>query len=236
MGATLVVVQTIGLIGGMSWESTAAYYEGLNKGVQERLGGLHSAKIVLASVDLAELTDLQEKEAWDDVAAILVGAARNVAAGGADFILLCTTTFHKVYDEVAAAVDVPVLHLADVIAEKCKAVGIHNAGFIATRYTVENDFFAQRISDHGVDVNLPDSLHVEMLDGIIYEELVHRKVLPGSRKRVLDVVNELWDAGSDGVILGASELSLLVRPEDVDVPILDAISVHVEAARARALA
>lgn len=228
-------MQTIGLIGGMSWESTAAYYEGLNKGVQERLGGLHSAKIVLASVDLAELTDLQEKEAWDDVAAILVAAAKSVRDGGADFILLCTTTFHKVYDEVAAAVDVPVLHLADVLAEKCKEVGIKNAGFLATAYTVENDFFAQRISDHGVDVNLPDSLHVGMLDAIIYEELVHRKVVPGSRKRVLDVVNELWDAGSDGVVLGASELSLLVRPGDVEVPILDAITVHVEAALERAL-
>ncbi|MFE6509346.1 aspartate/glutamate racemase family protein [Nocardioides sp. NPDC057767] len=228
-------MQTIGLIGGMSWESTAAYYEGLNKGVQERLGGLHSAKIVLASVDLAELTALQEKEAWDQVADILVAAARSVVAGGADFILLCTTTFHKVYDEVAAAVDVPVLHLADVLAAKAKELGITKAGFLATRYTVENDFFAQRISDHGVDVNLPDTLHVELLDSIIYEELVHRNVVSGSRKRVLEVVHELWDAGSDGVILGASELSLLVRPSDVDVPILDAITVHVEAALNQAL-
>jgi aspartate racemase len=229
-------MQTIGLVGGMSWESSAAYYEGLNKGVQERLGGLHSAKIAMTSVDLAELTDLQEKGDWDAVAAILSEAARGVAAAGADFILLCTTTFHLVYDQVAAAVDVPVVHLADVLADKCRSMGVTTVGFIGTKYTMENTFFAERIADHGLDVNLPDPLHIDTLDSIIYDELVFRKINPSSRKRLLAIIDELWDSGVSAVLLGSSELSLLVRPEDVEVPVLDVISVHVEAALDRALA
>jgi aspartate racemase len=229
-------MQTIGLVGGMSWESSAAYYEGLNKGVQERLGGLHSARVVMASVDLAELTELQEKGDWDAVAAILSEAARGVAAAGADFILLCTTTFHYVYDQVAGAVDVPVLHLADVLAEKCRSMGVSTVGFIGTRYTMENTFFAERIADHGLDVNLPDPLHIDTLDSIIYDELVFRRINPSSRKRLLTIIDELWDSGVSAVLLGSSELSLLVRPQDVEVPVLDVISVHVEAALDRALA
>jgi aspartate racemase len=229
-------VQTIGLIGGMSWESSAAYYEGLNKRVQARLGGLHSAKVVMASVDLAELTELQERQAWDEVAEVLAGAAKGVVAAGADFILLCTTTFHYVYDAVAAAVDVPVIHLADVLAEQCKERGIKTVGFLGTAFTMEDEFFVQRISDLGVDVHLPDPVHVETLNNIVYEELVFRTINPSSRKRLLTIVDELSDSGVDGVLFGASELSLLVRAGDVDVPILDAITVHVEAALDRALA
>jgi aspartate racemase len=228
-------MQTIGLVGGMSWESSAAYYEGLNKRVQERLGGLHSAKVVMSSVDLAELTDLQEKSDWDSVATILSEAARGVAAAGADFILLCTTTFHYVYDKVAASVDVPILHLADILAAKCQEMGVGTVGFIGTKYTMENTFFAERIADHGLDVNLPDPLHMDTLDSIIYDELVFRKVNPSSRKRLLTIIDELWDSGASAVLLGSSELSLLVRPQDVEVPVLDVITVHVEAALDRAL-
>ena len=229
-------MQTIGLVGGMSWESSAAYYEGLNKGVQERLGGLHSAKVTMSSVDLAELTELQDKGDWDAVAGILAEAARGVVAAGADFVLLCSTTFHVVYDKVAASVDVPVLHLADILADKCRAMGVGTVGFIGTKYTMENTFFAERIADHGLDVNLPDPLHIDTVDSIIYDELVFRKVNPSSRKRLLTIVDELWDSGVSAVLLGASELSLLVRPQDVEVPVLDVITVHVEAALDRALA
>jgi aspartate racemase len=228
-------VQTIGLLGGMSWESTAAYYEGINKGVQRRLGGLHSAKIVLASIDFAEVTALQESGDWDAVGEILARAAAGLEKAGADFVLLCATTFHQVYDAVAAAVSIPVVHLADVLAEKCQALGITTVGFLSTAYTMENEFFAQRIADHGLDVNLPDPVHVETLDSIIYNELVFRTVNPSSRRRVASIVDELWDSGAQGVILGASELSLLVRQEDVEVPVLDVITVHVEAALDRAL-
>jgi aspartate racemase len=220
----------------MSWESSAAYYEGLNKGVQQRLGGLHSAKIVLASVDFEEVTQRQHAGDWDAAGAILAEAARGVEKAGADFILLCATTFHQVYDAVAAAVSVPVIHLADVLAAKCQELGITTVGFLSTAYTMENDFFAQRIASHGLDVSLPDPLHIETLDSIIYNELVFRTVNPSSRRRVVSIVDELWDSGAQGVILGASELSLLVRPEDVEVPVLDVITVHVEAALERALA
>lgn len=228
-------MQTIGLIGGLSWESTAAYYEGLNKGVQQRLGGLHSAKVVVSSVDFAELTELQEKDAWDEVGEILGAAAAGLERAGADFLLICATTFHRAYDAVAAAVSVPVLHLADVLAEKCRSVGITSVGFLSTAYTIRNEFFAQRIADHGLDVNLPDPVHVETLDSIIYDELVFRTVNPSSRRRVVSIIDEMWDSGANGVILGASELSLLVRPQDVEVPVLDVITVHVEAALERAL-
>jgi aspartate racemase len=219
----------------MSWESTAAYYEGLNKGVQRRLGGLHSAKIVLASVDFAEVTALQESGDWEAVGDILGRAAAGLEKAGADFVLLCATTFHQVYDTIAAAVSIPVVHLADVLAQKCQELGITTVGFLSTAYTMENEFFAQRIADHGLDVNLPDPVHVETLDSIIYHELVFRTVNPSSRRRVATIVDELWDSGAQGVILGASELSLLIRQEDVEVPVLDVITVHVEAALDRAL-
>jgi aspartate racemase len=229
-------VQTIGLIGGMSWESSAAYYEGLNKGVQERLGGLHSARIVMDSVDFAEVTALQERDAWDEIGALLADSARRLTAAGADMVLICSATFHLAYDAVAAAVDVPVLHLADVLAERCKAAGMAKVGFLSTAFTMTHPFFAERISDDGIDVHLPDPLHVDTLDSIIYDELVFRTVNPSSRKRLLTIVDELWDSGVDGVILGASELSLLVRPQDVEVPVLDVITVHVDAALDKALA
>jgi aspartate racemase len=220
----------------MSWESSAAYYEGINKGVRARLGGLHSARIAMSSVDLGELHALQEKDAWDEITTILVDAAKGVEAAGADFILLATTTFHYVYDAVAAAVDVPVLHLADVLADKLKASGIHNVGFLGTRFTMQNPFFAERISEAGLDVNMPDPVHVDTLNSIIYDELIFRTINPSSKRRVMTIVDEMEDGGSDGVLLGASELSLLVRPEDLDIPLLDVITVGVEAVLARALA
>jgi len=229
-------VQTIGLIGGLSWESSAAFYEGLNKGVQERLGGLHSAKVQLASVDLAELTTLQEKEEWGQVGALLAEAAQGLERAGADFVVVCSTTFHKVYDDIAAGVSIPVLHLADLMAEKCKAVGIAKVGFLSTAYTMQDDFFAQRLSDHGIDVNLPDPIHIETLDSFIYDELVFRTINPSSRRRLRGIVDELCDSGVDGVLFAASGLALLLRPGDVETPILDLITVGVEACLDRALA
>ncbi|MFT4288611.1 aspartate/glutamate racemase family protein [Nocardioides sp.] len=229
-------MQTIGLIGGLSWESSAAYYEGLNKGVQQRLGGLTSAKIVLVSVDLAEVTALQHADDWDAVAAILVEAARGAERAGADFLLLASTTIHRVYDQVAAAVSIPVVHLADLMAQRLQQAGIGTVGFIGTKFTMEDTFFAERIAEAGIDVNLPDPIHLDTLDSIVYDELVFRTVTASSRKRVLTIIDELTDAGAEGVIFGASELSLLIRPTDLDVPILDVITVHVEDALDRALA
>src|SRR6478609_4778735 len=152
-------MQTIGLVGGMSWESSAAYYELLNQGVEQRVGGLSSAKTVMASVDFAEVTALQQEERWDDVAAILAAAARGVEAGGADFLMLCTTTFHRVADQVAEAVGIPLVHLADVVAEACQAQGLQSVGFLGTTFAMSRPFFTDRIASHGLTVVVPDERH-----------------------------------------------------------------------------
>jgi aspartate racemase len=229
-------MQTIGLIGGMSWESSAAYYQGLNLGVEQRVGGLSSARTVLASVDFAEVTALQEAERWDEVAEILAGAARGVEAAGADFLVLCTTTFHRVADQVAASVGIPLLHLADVVAEACKAERLDAVGFIGTTFAMSRSFFTDRIASHGLTVHVPDPRHHETLNRVIYEELVHGKVLDSSRRTVVSLIDELWDAGAGGVILGCTELELLVRQADADLPVFPCTTLHVAAALDRALA
>lgn len=229
-------MQTIGLVGGMSWESSAAYYEGLNQGVEERVGGLASAKTVMASVDFAEVTALQQEERWDDVASILVGAARGVEAAGADFLVLCTTTFHLVADQVADAIDIPLLHLADVVADACKEQGLTEVGLLGTTFAMSRSFFTDRIAAHGLTVHVPDPRHHETVNRVIYDELVHGKVLDGSRRTMVGLIDELWDAGAGGVILGCTELELLVRQADADIPVFPCTTLHVAAALDRALA
>ncbi|WP_028660481.1 aspartate/glutamate racemase family protein [Nocardioides insulae] len=229
-------MKTIGLIGGMSWESSAVYYQGLNTGVQQQLGGLSSARIVLASVDFAEVTALQESEDWDAVATLLAAAARGVEQAGADFILLCTTTFHLVYDAVQAAVSVPVVHLADVVAARCQEQGITKVAFLGTAFSMERRFFCDRLDSHGIDVNVPDEMHHQTVDSIIYDELVRGEIKPNSRRRVISVIDELWDAGAGAVILGCTELELLVKQSDLEIPVLGVTSAHIEDALKRALA
>lgn len=229
-------MQTIGLIGGMSWESSAVYYQELNRGVQARRGGLTSAKLVLASTDLAELTVLQAQQRWGDIATILSDAARAVESAGADFLLLCTTTFHRVADEVAAAVSIPVLHLADVIAEAAKAQGLDSVGLIAPSFVMTSDFFVERIASHGLEVHVPDPRHHAEVNRIVYDELVAGKVLDSSRRTIVGLVDELWDAGAKGLVLGTTELELLVKQADVELPLFPATTLHVDAALARALA
>ena len=229
-------MQTIGLVGGLSWESSAAYYEALNRGVEQRLGGLSSARTAMVSVDFAEVTALQEQERWDDVAEILAGAARGVEAAGADFLLLCTTTFHRVADQVADAVGIPLLHLADVVAEACQAQGLSEVGFLGTTFAMSRSFFTDRIASHGLTVHVPDERHHETVNRIIYDELVHGKVLDSSRRTLVTLIDELWDAGAGGVILGCTELELLVRQADADIPVFPCTTLHVAAALDRALA
>jgi aspartate racemase len=229
-------MQTIGLIGGMSWESSAAYYQDLNRGVEQRVGGLSSAKTVMTSVDFAQVDALQEEERWDEVAEILAGAARGVEAAGADFLLLCTTTFHRVAEQVADAVDIPLLHLADVVAEACKADGLESVGFIGTTFAMSRSFFTDRIASHGLTVHVPDARHHDTVNRVIYDELVHGKVLDDSRRTIVSLIDELWDAGAGGVILGCTELELLVRQADADIPVFPCTTLHVAAALDRALA
>jgi aspartate racemase len=228
-------VLTIGLLGGMSWESSLEYYKLLNREVEDRLGGLHSAKTVLHSVEFAELTELQEADRWDEVAQVLVQAAVGLEAAGADLLLMCTTAFHIVADQVADAVDIPLLHLADVVAEAVKASRLTSVGLVGTSFTMSRDFFRDRITSHGIEVVTPDERHHATVNRIIYDELVHGRVLDGSRTTVVSIIDELWDAGAEGVILGCTELELLVKQADAEVPLFPCTTLHVAAALDRAL-
>jgi len=228
-------MQTIGLVGGMSWESSAAYYEALNLGVEARLGGLHSAKTVMASVEFAEVTAMQEAEDWDGVAKVLSVAAQSVERAGADFLLLCTTTFHRVAEQVQQAVGIPLLHLADVVAEAAKNQEVEAVALLGTRFAMTRTFFTDRVASHGLQVLVPVESHHDELNRIIYDELVHGKVLDSSRREVVGMIDELWDAGAGGVILGCSELELLVKQADSELPVFPCTTLHVEAALDRAL-
>ncbi len=229
-------MQTIGLIGGMSWESSAAYYEALNLGVEQRLGGLSSARTTMVSVDFAEVTALQEQERWDDVAAVLTEAARSVERAGADFLMLCTTTFHRVAEQVEAAVDIPLLHLADVVAEACRTQQLGTVAFVGTTFAMSRSFFTDRLASHDLEVHVPHERHHAEINRVIYDELVHGKVLDSSRRTVVGLINELWDAGAGGLILGCTELELLVHQADSELPVFPCTTLHVEAALDRALA
>ncbi|QSR29625.1 aspartate racemase [Nocardioides sp. S5] len=229
-------MKTIGLVGGMSWESSAVYYRDLNLGMRDRLGGLSSPKLVLTTVDFAEVTHLEDDERWDQVGTLLADAARAVERGGADFLLLCTTTFHKVAEQVEEAVDIPVLHLADVVAAAVRAAGIETVGLIGTKVAMQESFFVDRLASHGLSVVVPDTSHHDFLNDAIYEELVHGVVLPRTRARVVSIIEELWDAGAGGVLLGCTELELLVKQADVELPVFPCTTLHVQAALDAALA
>ncbi|MCW2845393.1 MAG: amino acid racemase [Nocardioides sp.] len=229
-------MQTIGLIGGMSWESSAAYYRDLNLGVQQRLGGLSSPRIALTTVDFAELTDLEDEERWQQIGELLADAATGVERAGADFLLMCTTTFHKVADQVQAAVQIPLIHLADVVAAACLEQGVTTVGFIGTKVAMSDSFFTDRLARHGVTAIVPAEEHHDWLNTAIYEELVHGHVLDRTRRKVVSLVDELWDAGAAGVLLGCTELELLIKQADVDLPVFPCTTLHVEAALDRALA
>jgi aspartate racemase len=229
-------MQTIGLIGGMSWESTAVYYRDLNLGVQQRLGGLSSPQVVLSTVDFAELTALEDEERWPQIGELLADAARGVERAGADFLLLCTTTFHRVADQVEAAVGIPLLHLGDVVAEEVVRNGVRKVGFIGTTVAMSDGFFSDRLARHGLETVMPDPRHHDLLNSAIYDELVHGRVEDATRRRVLAVIEELWDAGVGGVLLGCTELELLIKQADADLPVYPCTTLHVTAALDRALA
>ncbi len=229
-------MQTIGLVGGMSWESSEVYYRDLNLGVRNRLGGLSSPKLVLSTVDFAEVTALEDEERWQQVGELLADAARGVERAGADFLMLCTTTFHKVADQVEAAVDLPLLHLADVVAEEVQKQGVTKVGFIGTTVAMSDGFFTDRLARHGLETVVPDARHHDMLNSAIYDELVHGRVVDATRRRVLGVIEELWDAGAGGVLLGCTELELLITQADCELPVYPCTTLHVTAAVERALA
>jgi aspartate racemase len=229
-------VRTIGLLGGMSWESSAVYYKLLNQGVEDRVGGLSSAPIVLSSVDFGQLTAWQREERWDDVASMLAAAAAGVEAAGADLLLMCTTSFHKVADEVEAAVSIPVLHLADALAAAIKAQDLASVAFLGTAFSMSGSFFTDRLASHELTVVTPPVEKHETVNRIIYDELVHGRVLDSSRRTIVSLIDQLWDQGAEGVVLGCTELEMLIKQADSNLPVFPCTTLHVQAALDAALA
>ncbi len=230
-------MKTIGLIGGMSWESTSSYYSAINQGIKQRLGGLHSAKLVLVSVDFAEIETLQHKGEWDKTAEILVDAARSLEAAGADFFLICTNTMHKVADIVQAAVSIPLLHIADATAQQLQQDGIDKVGLLGTKFTMEQAFYKSRLTEHfSIDVVIPEQQEREQVHEIIYEELCLGRIEIESKKRYLAIIRQLQQCGAKAVILGCTEIALLVQQGDTDVALYDTTAIHAKAAVEQALA
>ncbi|MGW3623562.1 aspartate/glutamate racemase family protein [Streptomyces sp. NPDC000880] len=223
-------MKTIGLIGGMSWESSAEYYRLLNELVRERLGGLHSAKCLLHSLDFAEIEELQVAGEWQRAGEILAEAARGLQAAGADLLLICTNTMHKVAGQVEAAVSVPLLHLADATADAVRAAGISRVGLLGTAFTMEQAFYRDRLAGHGLDVLTPDGEGRALVHRVIYEELCLGVVREQSRAAYQDVIGKLVAAGAEGVVLGCTEIELLIRDEDSPVPVFPTTRLHAEAA------
>ena len=224
-------MKTIGLIGGMSWESSAEYYRIINERVQLKLGGVHSAKSVMVSVDFAEVEALQHQGRWPEATALMIAAARSVEAGGADFLVICTNTMHKMAEEVQQALKIPLLHIADATAVKIKEQGIRKVGLLGTSFTMEETFYRGRLEKkHGLEVVIPGEKERAMVHRVIYDELVIGKIEDTSREQYRDVIEGLIRAGAEGVILGCTEIGLLVKAEDSRVPLFDTTRIHAEAA------
>lgn len=224
-------MKIIGLIGGMSWESTMEYYRLINESVKEKLGGLHSAKCVLYSVDFAEVEELQRRGQWVEAAQLLVGAAQNVEKAGADLVLICTNTMHKLADTVQAGIGIPLLHIADATAKKVRQAGIRRVGLLGTRFTMEEDFYRRRLTGQfGLEVIIPDTEDRETMHRIIYEETCARTIRPESKAQVADIMSRLVEIGAEGIILGCTELGLLLNAGDSHVPLFDTTRVHALAA------
>jgi aspartate racemase len=222
-------MRLLGVLGGMSWTSTEAYYRGLNTGVAARLGGLHSARLLVHSVDFAPVAQAQHDGDWAATAGILTDAARGLAAGGAQALLLATNTMHRVANEIEAAAGVPLLHIADPTADALLASGHRRVGLLATRFTMEQTFYTDRLRARGLDVLLPQPEDRDLVHRVIYDELVRDVVREESRTSYLDVVERLVAAGAEAVILGCTEIGLLLRDGDASVPLVDTTALHVAA-------
>jgi len=224
-------MKTIGLLGGMSWESSALYYRWINEMVKTRLGGLHSAKIAMVSVDFQEVEDLQHKGLWAESGKILSQAAQQIEAAGADFLLICTNTMHKVAPQVEAAINIPLLHIADATAEQIKAQGIDTIGLLGTKFTMEQDFYAGRLAEkHGLKVIIPSEADRKLVHRVIYDELVLGIVKDDSRETYLRIMADLVKRGAGGVIEGCTEIVMLVQQEHTKIPLFDTTAIHAKKA------
>lgn len=224
-------MKTIGLLGGMSWESTSSYYRAINQGIKQRLGGLHSAKICLYSVDFADIEQLQHRGEWEKTAQILSAAARSVEAGGADFLLVCSNTMHKVAPQIEAAISIPLLHIVDGTATALLRDKISRVGLLGTGFTMEQDFYKGRLTDHfGIEVIVPEPEQQNSIHNIIYQELCLGVISDQSRQRYLEVIEQLQHRGAQGVILGCTEIALLLQQSHTSVPLYDTTAIHAASA------
>lgn len=219
-------MKTIGMIGGMSWESTVTYYQMVNQVVKERLGGFHSAKCILYSVDFDEIEACQAKGEWEKSGEILADAAVNLERSGADFIIICTNTMHKVADQIQAKVNIPILHIAEVTAGRLKENTIEKVALLGTKYTMQQDFYKSKLIEQGIEVLIPNEADIEVVNHTIYNELCLGCVLETSKKEFIRIIEELADKGAEGVILGCTEIGLLIRQEDVSIPVFDTTIIH----------
>ncbi|GAD88319.1 putative aspartate racemase [Vibrio halioticoli NBRC 102217] len=223
-------MRTLGLIGGMSWESTQTYYQRLNTQVKQRLGGLNSAKLVLFSVNFAQIEELQRQGDWDAAAKILSRAALSLQAAGAEAIVICTNTMHKVAPEIEQVVSIPVLHIADATAKELQSHHIQQVALLGTAFTMEQDFYKQRLIEQGISVSIPTQSQRADVHRIIYDELCQGKILPESRHAFVDIIADLKAKGAQGVILGCTEIGLLINSDDTDVPLFDTTIIHAQSA------
>ena len=223
-------LKIIGLIGGMSWESTATYYKIINETVKEKLGGLHSAKCILYSVDFQEIEECQANGNWEKSGEILGEAAYNLEKAGADFIVICTNTMHKVVNQIKEKISIPILHIAEMTAEKILEKGLKNIALLGTKYTMEQDFYKSKLIEKGINVIIPDKNDIETINEVIYDELCLGTINSDSKKKFLEIVDKLRSKGAEGIILGCTEIGLLIKNEDTDVPLFDTAIIHAEQA------
>ncbi|WLD73876.1 MULTISPECIES: aspartate/glutamate racemase family protein [Leptotrichia] len=223
-------MKTIGLIGGMSWESTVTYYKIINETVKEKLGGLHSAKCILYSVDFQEIEECQANGNWEKSGEILGEAAYNLEKAGADFIVICTNTMHKVVNQIKEKISIPILHIAEMTAEKILEKGLKNIALLGTKYTMEQDFYKSKLIEKGINVIIPDKNDIEIINEVIYDELCLGTINSDSKKKFLEIVDKLRSKGAEGIILGCTEIGLLIKNEDTDVPLFDTAIIHAEQA------
>ena len=224
-------MKTIGLLGGMSWESSIEYYRIINETVRDKLGGLHSAKSIMVSVDFAEIEALQHEGRWDETARMLIAAAQNVERGGGDFVVLCTNTMHKVAEEVQEHIRIPLLHIADATAERVKSQGLKKLGLLGTKFTMEEAFYKDRLIEaHGLEVVIPAEPEREVVHRVIYDELCLGEIKAASQAAYIRIMDSLVEEGAEGIILGCTEISLLVGQQDSLAPLFDTTEIHAQAA------
>ena len=228
-------MKTIGLIGGLSWHSSAEYYRIINESIQARLGGGHSARCVMVSVDYEEIDILERQNRWDETVPIITAAARSVERAGADFLVICSNTSHKLADHVRAVVSIPLLHIADATANAIRARGLTRVGLLGTRFTMEEDFVKGRMIVQGLDITIPAAADRDVINNVIYDELCVGQFRAESRAQYITIMERLVSAGAQGIILGCTEIGLLVHPDDCAVPLFDTARIHAEAAAEYAL-